>query len=100
MPSRLFQGEMKPVTCPACNVEQDGYTGVGTTGERPPESGDVLVCWYCGAVNVLQDDGSMVTVIGEELRALMIAEPRVATMVVGIVEMRSKEIGREQPSGD
>jgi len=40
----------QPTTCPHCGVGQDLHTN--TTGARPPEDGDVAICWRCGDVAV------------------------------------------------
>ena len=97
----IRQGEMKPILCTGCNTEQDGYTGVNVSDATAPRPGDVLVCWYCGAVNVLQDDGSAAMLTGRPLMELLLANPRLSSMVLAIAERLSKEAGSgEQPVGD
>ena len=97
----IRQGEMKPIVCTGCNNEQDGYTGVDVHDATAPRPGDVLVCWYCGAVNVLQDDGTVTMVTGEPLAKMLFANPRLMLMVLKITERLSKEAGDgEQPVGD
>jgi hypothetical protein len=40
----------QPTTCPHCGTSQDLATNA--TGARPPQAGDVAVCWRCHGIAV------------------------------------------------
>jgi len=77
-------GHMKPIVCQGCGTEQDGYTSTRAEQVERPSPGDALVCFYCAAVNVIQEDGSVTMMTTSEVNELMKDDDELRRIVRGL----------------
>lgn len=57
--------------CPTCKQKQDCLTSVGEqNGRNTLSPGNLAVCFYCGAINVVTDDWQLRKMTTEELQGV------------------------------
>jgi hypothetical protein len=53
--ARLEDHKVPIHSCPNCNKEMDGAMDVTNAQSRPPENGDVAICFYCSHIAIYED---------------------------------------------
>ena len=83
---------LPPSSCPRCGRVQDAHTHA--TGEKTPRPGDVVICFYCLAVNVYGAELRMRTPTGDEMDELRASEvwPTVAKAVAALQRAKRKQL--------
>jgi hypothetical protein len=57
-----------PDKCPSCGEKQDALTN--TVGEGSPEPGSFAICWKCGEICVIDENGKRAAITKEEFESL------------------------------
>ena len=82
--------------CPDCGAGADGYTETIMPGEVPidakPETGNVAICAYCGAINLYEvkpEGVSLRRPTEAELEDIIKQVPEIDKMVLAIKKLRN-----------
>jgi len=71
---------MVKFACPTCGAKHDRATEAGDDGHSP-EPGDAIICWDCGATNMLGDKGALVTMPDDRREEMFRDLPHIKTIV-------------------
>jgi NMD protein affecting ribosome stability and mRNA decay len=83
--------------CPDCGAGADGYTETILPGEVPvdakPETGNVAICAYCGAINLYEVKPEAVSLrrpTEAELEDILKSVPEINAMVSAVKALRAR----------
>ena len=65
----------KEARCPCCNNLMDAHTVVSTDNKYQPSPGDVSICFYCGAINLYDEELNIKIMTEEEQRKYSKSDP-------------------------
>jgi hypothetical protein len=57
-----------PDKCPSCGEQQDALTN--KIGDGNPEPGSIAICWKCGEICVIGEDGKRASMAKEDFKSL------------------------------